>query len=131
MRKIKYSKDVDILLIELSDKPIDYAEEEGRIIIHFSKDGEPVLIEILDAKEFVLSSIASVIQEKEVALTLWGNKCLMSKPSLPSLTDAFEKNTSLTLNCGKSIMPISLTEIDKFMGRKDPQDWLAHRPDCL
>jgi len=70
MRKIKYSKDVDILLIELSDKPIDYAEEEGRIIIHFSKDGEPVLIEILDAKEFVLSSIASVIQEKEVALTL-------------------------------------------------------------
>jgi len=70
MRKIKYSKDVDILLIELSDKPIDYAKEEGRIIIHFSKDGEPVLIEILDAKEFVLSSIASVIQEKEVALTL-------------------------------------------------------------
>jgi len=70
MRKIKYSKDVDILLIELSDKLIDYAEEEGRIIIHFSKDGEPVLIEILDAKEFVLSSIASVIQEKEVALTL-------------------------------------------------------------
>ena len=70
MRKIKYSKDVDVLLIELSDKPIDYAEEEGRIIIHFSKDGEPVLIEILDAKEFVLSSIASVIQEREVALTL-------------------------------------------------------------
>ena len=131
MRKIKYSKDVDILLIELSDKPIDYAEEEGRIIIHFSKDGEPVLIEILDAKEFVLSSIASVIQEKEVALTLWGNKCLMSKSSLILLMSAFEKNTSLTLNCGKSIMPISLTEIDKFMGRKDPQDRLAHRPDCL
>ena len=70
MRKIKYSKDVDILLIELSDKPIDYTEEEGRIIIHFSKDGEPVLIEISDAKEFVLSSIATVIQEKEAALTL-------------------------------------------------------------
>ena len=91
MRKIKYSKDVDVLLIELSDKPIDYAEEQGRIIIHFSKDGEPVLIEILDAKEFVLSSIASVIQEKEVALTLWGNKCLMSKPSSTSLMNAFEK----------------------------------------
>ena len=61
---------MDILLIELSDKPIDYAEEEGRIIIHFSKDGEPILIEISDAKEFVLSSIATVIQEKEAALSL-------------------------------------------------------------
>jgi len=39
MRKIKYSRDVDILLVELSDKPIDYAEEEGQIIIHFSKNG--------------------------------------------------------------------------------------------
>jgi uncharacterized protein YuzE len=48
--KIRYSKDVDILLIELSDKPIDYAEDEGQVIIHFSSDGEPVLIEICNAK---------------------------------------------------------------------------------
>ncbi len=40
MRKIKYSKDVDALLIELSDKKIDYAEEEGQMIIHFSKDNK-------------------------------------------------------------------------------------------
>lgn len=68
MRKIKYSKDVDVLLIELSDKKIDYAEEEEQIIIHFSKDGEPVLLEILDAKDFVLNSLSSVIKEKEVAI---------------------------------------------------------------
>jgi uncharacterized protein YuzE len=68
MRKIRYSKDVDALLIELSDKPIDYAEEEGRIIVHFTKEGEPVLLEILDAKNFILNSIASLLQEKEVAL---------------------------------------------------------------
>ncbi len=49
MRKIKYSKDVDALLVELSDKQIDYAEEEGHVIIHFSKDGEPVFLEILDS----------------------------------------------------------------------------------
>ncbi len=67
MRRIRYSKDVDALLIELSDKPIDYAEE-GQIIIHFSKDGEPVLIEILDAKEFVLNTLSSVIKEKEVTI---------------------------------------------------------------
>jgi hypothetical protein len=35
MRKIKYSKDFDALLIEFSNKPIDYAEEEGQFIIHF------------------------------------------------------------------------------------------------
>ena len=43
MRRIRYSKDVDVLLIELSDKPIDYAEKEGQIIVHFAKNGEPVL----------------------------------------------------------------------------------------
>lgn len=65
MRKIRYSKDVDALLIELSDKPIDHAEEEGQIIIHFSKDNEPVLLEILDAKEFLLSSFTTLLAEKE------------------------------------------------------------------
>jgi len=66
MRKIKYSKDVDALLIEISDKAIDYAEEQGQIIVHFSKEGEPVLIEILDAKEFLLKSLTSIVEEKEV-----------------------------------------------------------------
>ncbi|GAB5047428.1 DUF2283 domain-containing protein [Thermodesulfovibrio sp. TK110] len=66
MRKIKYSKDVDALLIEISDKDIDYAEEQGQIIVHFSKEGEPVLIEILDAKEFLLKTLTSIVGEKEV-----------------------------------------------------------------
>lgn len=69
MRKIRYSKDVDALLVEFSDRPIDYAEEEGQIIIHFAKDGEPVLLEILDAKEFLLDFTTSILKEQEVALT--------------------------------------------------------------
>ena len=68
MRKIKYSKDVDALLIEISDKPIDYAEEEGQIIVHFTEKGEPVLLEILNAKEFMVSSLSSLLEEKEVAI---------------------------------------------------------------
>ena len=68
MRKIKYSKDVDALLIELSDKRIDYAEEEGQIVIHFSMDDEPVLLEILGAKDFILNSLASLVKEQEVAI---------------------------------------------------------------
>ncbi len=50
--KIKYDREVDILMIELSDEKIDYAEEAGPMIIHF-KDNKPVLIEILDASEFL------------------------------------------------------------------------------
>lgn len=68
MRKIRYSKDVDALLIELSDKPIDHAEEEGQMIIHFSKEGEPVLLEILEAKDFILGSLSSLVKDKEVAM---------------------------------------------------------------
>ncbi|HHT9132790.1 MAG TPA: DUF2283 domain-containing protein [Candidatus Tripitaka californicus] len=68
MRKIRYSKDADAILIELSDKPIDHAEEAGQIIIHFSKEGEPVLLEILDAREFLLNSLSSLVREKEVSL---------------------------------------------------------------
>lgn len=66
MRKINYDKSADILMIELSEKAVEYAEEEGPIIIHFSKDEEPVLLEILDAKEFIMNSLASLIDEKEV-----------------------------------------------------------------
>ncbi len=68
MRKIKYSKDVDVLLIEVSDRPIDYAEEEGQIIVHFTKDGEPVLLEILNAREFMMSSLTSLLEEREIAI---------------------------------------------------------------
>lgn len=69
MKKIKYDKDSDILLIELSEKPIDYAEEEGQIIIHFTKDKETVLLEILDAKEFIMNTLSSLINEKEIVFT--------------------------------------------------------------
>lgn len=48
MKKITYSKDVDVLLIELYDEPIAYAEEEGNSILHYSDSDKLVLIEILD-----------------------------------------------------------------------------------
>jgi Protein of unknown function (DUF2283) len=52
MAKVRYSKDVDALLIELSPKPVEYAEESGQFIVHFDKEGQPVLLEIMDAKNF-------------------------------------------------------------------------------
>ena len=68
MSKIRYSKDVDALLVELSSEPIDHAEEAGQFIVHFSKRGEPVLLEILDAKEFLLGSLSSFMKETEAIL---------------------------------------------------------------
>jgi len=49
--KIRYSREQDILIIELSTDPIDYAEEAGPIIAHFTKEGKLVLLEIMDASE--------------------------------------------------------------------------------
>ena len=67
--KIKYSPDVDILMVRFSDKPYDYAEENDGIISHFDENGIPVLLEIMDAKEFVLGSLASIMQNKEVTVS--------------------------------------------------------------
>ena len=69
MKKIKYDKETDILVIEFSDKPIDYAEEEGAVIVHFSKDEEPVLLEIQDGKDFIMNILTSLIKEKEIVFT--------------------------------------------------------------
>jgi len=52
---IKYSKDEDILLLEISAEKIDYAEEDGPLIIHYSKENKPVLIEILEASQVLFS----------------------------------------------------------------------------
>ncbi len=64
--KVKYSRDVDILMVWLSDDPFDYAEEAGGVITHFSSDGKPVLLEIQGAKEFLFSSLTSLIHNAEV-----------------------------------------------------------------
>jgi hypothetical protein len=54
MKKISHSKDVDALLIELSNEPIAYAEEEGAVILHYSQSNKLVLVEILDFRRFML-----------------------------------------------------------------------------
>jgi len=60
--KISYEREKDILLLEISKKKIDYAKEAGPIIIHFSKQGEPILLEILDASEFLSAATKTSIR---------------------------------------------------------------------
>ena len=68
MNGMAYSKDVDILLVKVADEPIGYAEDSGQFIVHFSQDGKPVLIEIQDAKEFVLESLHTLFADAKDAL---------------------------------------------------------------
>lgn len=66
--KVKYSREVDILLVWLSDEPFDYAEEASGIITHFTKDGRPVMLEIQGAKDFILGSVTSLVKDEEVGV---------------------------------------------------------------
>jgi len=57
--KVSYNRESDVLLIQASEAKVDYAEEMDPIIVHFTKDGKPVLLEILDASE-VISEVAKI-----------------------------------------------------------------------
>lgn len=66
--KIKYNRDVDILMVWISDDKFDHAEESNGVITHFTSDGKPVLLEIQGAKDFLLGSLTSLIKDQEVSL---------------------------------------------------------------
>lgn len=51
--KFKYNKEDDVLMIEFNKNPIDYAEQSGDLIAHFSPKRELVLLEILEASKFL------------------------------------------------------------------------------
>lgn len=63
--KLKYNKEDDVMLIELNNKPIDYAEQSGDLIVHFSPKREAVLLEILDASQF-LKKAAKTLPSKVI-----------------------------------------------------------------
>ncbi len=50
--KINYEPEADVMSWEVSARPIDYAEEAGNFVVHYSKDHTPVLVEILEARKF-------------------------------------------------------------------------------
>ncbi len=51
--KVKYYEDADLLSLRISKEPYFEATQNGDVIVHYSKDGEPVLIEILNAASFL------------------------------------------------------------------------------
>ncbi len=53
--KIKYSKEADILLIELRDgTPVDSIDLKEGVILHLDGEGLPLEIELLDASKLAV-----------------------------------------------------------------------------
>ncbi len=62
--RIRYDRDEDILTFEVSQHQIDHAEEIGSMIVHFSEQGKPVLLEILDASEFIAEAARAMARSR-------------------------------------------------------------------
>lgn len=61
--KINYSEDVDILMIQLSNKKIDDSYDTDNMIVQVDKDGEPVILEIFHGSQF-LKDLGKAIPKK-------------------------------------------------------------------
>lgn len=66
--KINYDRTEDILIIETAEGDIDHAEEMGPFIVHFTKEGKPVVLEILEASEFLARATKSSIKAESLEL---------------------------------------------------------------
>ena len=55
----RYDKQDDVLMIWFSKEPVDYAEKNKNVIVHFSKKNTPILVEILDASKMLKETIDS------------------------------------------------------------------------
>ena len=63
--KISYNRTDDVLVYELGEGTIDHASETGPIIVHFDEGGKPLLLEILDASEFLTETTKVIMKSKE------------------------------------------------------------------
>ena len=66
--QVEYDSDADVLSFEnTSPAPIDHAREMGNLVVHFGKNDEPVLIEVLEASKTFRGQTAPF--EKIAAIT--------------------------------------------------------------
>lgn len=66
--RISYEPEADVLTVEVSrTAPIDFAKEIGNIVVHFTKQGVPVLMEVLNASQFVSQAADLVRGRKDTA----------------------------------------------------------------
>lgn len=70
MKKIRYDKDADALIIVFSSKKIAYEEEVDDLIVGFSKNREPVWLEILGASKNFLPKVLQKISESGASVSV-------------------------------------------------------------
>ncbi len=69
--KLNYNRVDDVLTIEtIPDGIIDHAEQTGSLIAHFSQAGQLLVLEILDASDFLSSLIKVAVKGQEQELPL-------------------------------------------------------------
>jgi uncharacterized protein YuzE len=61
----KYDPKTDILLIKLSKEKPDFGDQKENIITHYSKQGKPIEIEILDASKTTIKIVETVLQGRK------------------------------------------------------------------
>lgn len=60
--KMRYDQTDDVLMIWLAEgKQVDHADQVGQSILHLTENGEPVLLEILNAREFVVELVRTAV----------------------------------------------------------------------
>ena len=64
--RFSYSPEVDILMVYISEEAYGYGEDNEGVIVHHGMDGNPLSLEILDGKLFVMFANASVVTGQEV-----------------------------------------------------------------
>lgn len=64
--KFRYSPEVDILMVDISEETYGYGEDNEGVIVHHGRDGVPLSLEILDAKLFVMFANTSLVTGQEV-----------------------------------------------------------------
>jgi len=68
--KVSYDSEADVMSWETTQNgKIDYATEIGNFVVHFSKDNEPFLIEVLEASKILKKSEQEIkkVREREFA----------------------------------------------------------------
>ena len=65
--KISYEPEADVLMWEITNKPINFAKEIGNVVVHFTKNNMPVLIEVLEASKF-LAKARNLVKKGEISI---------------------------------------------------------------
>lgn len=63
--KYEYSPDADVLVIRFRKGKIDHSEQADNIITHFSKDGQILEVELLDASKETVHMLQTIMKAKQ------------------------------------------------------------------